>query len=106
MLKTVLAILVGPLAMALVAQGRSPNELKDLLQQAEIRRQEYIETFKALAAVETKVTEIIDAQGRTDRQRTVVSDFLVYQSSLSDEGVAEFRIAREVDGRAVGNPAE
>ena len=94
-------------AVAMSAASQTPrNELESVLQQADTRRKEYVETFKDVTAVETRVTEIFDKNGRVEKQRRVVSDFLVYRSELGDEGVNEYRVAREVDGKAVDNPAE
>jgi hypothetical protein len=61
-----------------------------------------VETFKDLTAVETKVTEIIDKDGKIDKRRVVVSDFLVYESQIKPGAVLEYRITRTVDGKLVG----
>lgn len=84
------------------AYGQTQAELERILQQADARRKAYVDTFKDLTAVETKVTELIDKDGKTSSQREVVSDFLVYQSGFRSDAVAEYRITREVDGKAVG----
>ena len=48
---------------------------------------EYVETFKDLTAVETKMTEVFDKKGKLDKQRKVVSDFFVYQMKNDAEVV-------------------
>ena len=35
----------------------------------------------------------------------MVSDFLVYRSAVRDSVVGEYRVPREVDGKALRNPA-
>ena len=84
-------------------EGENPGtELANVLQQASKRRQEYVGLFRDLTAVETKTTELIDKNGRVDKQRKLISDFLVYASPIKSSVVNEYRIAREVDGKAVG----
>jgi len=78
------------------------SDLAAILQTAASRRQEYVETFKDLTAVETKTTEIIDKNGKTEKRRIVVSDFLVYQLRNDNDVVNEYRITRNVDGKPVG----
>ena len=82
------------------------SDLIDILSRGDTRRQEDVEAFKNLIAIETRLTEIIDRNGRVEEHRVVVSDFLVYSSSLRDGLVSEYRIARTVDGRPVRNSAE
>jgi hypothetical protein len=97
---------VCSLAAAVLAYGQAAGDLETLLRQADARRQEYGEAFKDLIAVETRVTEIIDRNGRVEKRRVVVSDFLVYRSGLKDDLVSEYRIAREVDGKALRHSTE
>ena len=82
------------------------SNLRDLLSRGDTRRREYVEAFKDLIAVETRLTEILDRNGRVEKQRVVVSDFLVYRSGLRDDLVSEYRIARLVDGKPVRNATE
>jgi hypothetical protein len=89
--------------MSSLTQSQASTDLDELLRLADARRQEYVETFRDLIAIETRHTEVIDQYGKTERQRTLVSDFLVYQSELDHGRVAEYRIAREVDGRVLRN---
>jgi len=100
-IRFVLAVVV------LVLPGAShAQDVDAIVRDADARRREYMETFKSLTAVETRVTERLDRNGVLEKQRTVVSDFLVYQSTLKSNAVSEYRIAREVDGKAVGNATE
>jgi hypothetical protein len=86
----------------MLAQTSPQPELARVMQEALKERQRFVESFKNLTAVETKTTEIIDKAGKTVERRTVVSDFLVYASPLKAGVVSEYRITREVDGKAVG----
>jgi hypothetical protein len=65
-------------------------------------RTRFVESFKDLTAVETKTTEIIDKAGKVEDRRIVISAFLVYASPLKAGVVSEYRITREVDGKAYG----
>jgi hypothetical protein len=91
---------------SLTVVGHSPAQpdLDALIRQADVRRLEYTGAFKELIAVETRLTELFDKDGRVRKQRLVVSDFLVYSSTLRDGAVAEYRVPREVDGKALRNP--
>jgi hypothetical protein len=91
------------LALGALAQQ---SDLGNLLSRGDARRQEYVEAFKNLIAVETRLTEIIDRNGRVEKERVVVSDFLVYRSGLRDDLVSEYRIARALDGRPVRTSTE
>ena len=73
-----------------------------ILQQAASRRADYVETFKDLTAVETKTTELFDKNGKTEKQRKVISDLLIYKLQTNSSVMDEFRITREVDGKPVG----
>jgi hypothetical protein len=92
-------LLAGP------AAAQAPD-LQAVLQQADARRQEYVNAFKSLTAVETQVTELFDRSGAVEKRRTIVADFLVYQSALRTSDVREYRITREVDGKPVDNRTE
>jgi hypothetical protein len=88
---------------AFPAPGQVPqSELAAVLRQAADRRQEYVETFKNLTAAETKTTELFDKNGKVEKQRTVISDLLIYQMQTNSIVMDEFRIPREVDGKLVG----
>ena len=87
----------------LFAQAPLQQDLPRVLGEAVKHRKLYVESFKDLAATETKTTEIIDKNGKVEKQRVVVSDFLVYQSRLRTNYVDEYRITRSVDGKAESN---
>ena len=105
-MRTTLHFLVCLLVTASLPEARAQIDLEDTLRQADKRRQEYVESFRDLTAVETRVTEIFDENGRVRKQRSIVSDFLVYPSRFEKGAVSEYRIVREVDGRVVRNPAQ
>lgn len=67
-------------AAALAAQSPAPAGLDTVLQQAEGQRAACVAAFRNVTATETRVTELFDEQGRVNEQRTLVSNFLVYQS--------------------------
>jgi len=92
----IVVLLVPPVA----SEGQ---DLDAIVRQAAARRREYVEAFKSLTATETRVAERLDRNGALERKRTVVSDFLVYQSEIKTGEVNEYRIVREVDGKPVGD---
>jgi hypothetical protein len=96
-------VAVGLAWLAAFAQAPAPVDLEWLLRQADAQRREFTETFKGLIAVETRLTELFDNDGSVTRQRLVVSDFLVYSSSIREGVISEYRVARSVDGKAVRN---
>jgi hypothetical protein len=87
--------------VAVSAQTGAQADLADLIRQATTQRRAYTASFKDVTATETKTTEVFDEQGRVEKQRVVVSDFLTYESRFTPGVVSEYRIAREVDGRDV-----
>jgi hypothetical protein len=88
-----LALIVG----VFVLPGAGAQDLDAIVRQADARRKEYVETFKSLTATETRISERFDKNGVLEKQRKVVSDFLVYRSELRTDEVGEYRIAHEVD---------
>ena len=78
-------------AGALAAQSQASAGLDTVLQQAEAQRQAYVATFRNVTATETRVTELFDEQGRVDKQRTLVSNLLVYQSRFDPTVLSEYR---------------
>jgi len=85
-----------------MAQVQGPSDITSVLQKAIEQQRNYVRSFKDLTAVETKTTELFDKQGEVEKQRYVVSDFLVYESQLKRGVVYEYRITREVDGKLIG----
>jgi hypothetical protein len=93
-------------AGALAAQSPAPAALDTVLQQAEAQRAAYVATFRNVTATETRVTEVFDEQGRVDKQRTLVSNFVVYQSRFDPAVLIEYRLPLTVDGKRTGKPEE
>ena len=70
---------------------------------------DYHNTFRNLAAEETRLFETFKESGKLERRREVVADFIVYQSSREAGGertTAEYRDARSVDGKALAKRGE
>ena len=86
-------------AGALAAQSPAPGALDAVLQQAVAQRAAYVATFRNVTATETRVTEVFDDRGRAEKQRTLVSNFLVYQSRFDPAVLSEYRIPLTVDGK-------
>ncbi len=93
-------------AGALAAQSQASAGLDTVLQQAEAQREAYVATFRNVTATETRVTELFDEQGRVDKQRTLVSNLLVYQSRFDPTVLSEYRIPLTVDGKPTGKPEQ
>lgn len=101
MTRALVAILLAWLAA--FAQAPIPADLDALVRQADLRRREFSDAFKSLIAVETRLTELFDKDGRVTKQRRVISDFLVYSSPLREGAISEYRVPRAVDGAPVRN---
>src|SRR6185503_12116153 len=97
------ACLLAASLPCLFAQAPLQQDLSRIVQEAVKQRLRYVESFKDLTATETKTTEIIDKNGKVEKQRVVVSDFLVYQSRLRTTYIDEYRITRSVAGKAESN---
>jgi hypothetical protein len=95
-----LVLLAGTLAV----QSPAPAALDAALQRAETQRAAYVATFRNVTATETRVTEVFDDRGRLEKRRTLVSNFLVYQSRFDPAVASEYRIPLTVDGRPTGKP--
>ena len=106
MIKPLLLTVFSSLALAFLAQRPAGGELDDILGQAAKGRQAYIDGFKDLTTIETRVTELLDKNGRTEQQQTVVSDFLIYQSRFKNDVASEYRITREINGKAARHPTD
>jgi hypothetical protein len=105
-MRTVLLSVTAALTIGIFAfTGRGQvalNDLTAILTNAANRRQEYVDTFKDLTAIETKTTELFDKNGKVENRRKVVSDLLIYKLQTNSAVMDEFRITREVDGKPVG----
>jgi hypothetical protein len=97
-----------PLAAAglAAAQSPAPGGLDAVLQQAEAQRAAYVAAFRNVTATETRVTEVFDDRGRAEQQRTIVSNFLVYQSRFDPTVLSEYRIPLTVDGKPTRKPEQ
>ena len=93
-------------AAVLAAQSPAPAALDAVLQQAEAQRAAYVATFRNVTATETRVSEVFDDRGRLEKQRTLVSNFLVYQSRFDAAVLSEYRIPLTVDGKPTGKPEQ
>lgn len=85
----------------IAAAYQSLSETERIIIEAARRTEEYGAKFKDLTAEETKVTEIFDDSGKIEQSRTVLSDFVVYESRLDNSKAFEYHNVREVDGKAV-----
>lgn len=75
----------------------TPEQLGRLLDSAFLRTMDYTASFRDLTAEEKQTVELYDTRGLLIRQRTIVSDFVVYQSRFDKGVTAEYRNVREVD---------
>jgi hypothetical protein len=93
-------------AGALAAQSQASAGLDTVLQQAEAQREAYVATFRNVTATETRITEVFNDRGRVEKRRTLVSNFLVYQSQFDPAVLSEYRIPLTVDGKPTGKPEQ
>jgi hypothetical protein len=93
-------------ASGLPAQSQPPAGLDTVLHRAEGQRAAYVATFRNVTATETRVTEMFDHRGRPEKQRTLVSNFFVYQSRFDPTVLSEYRIPLTVDGKPTGKPEQ
>lgn len=84
----------------------NPAELEELIRRAGLRVSEYKAGFKDLTADEEQKVEEYDSEGKLKRQRSIVSELVVYQSQLDTSLTAEYRNVRSVDGAAVAKREE
>jgi hypothetical protein len=109
---TLHAVLQATRALVLLAAGgltahaQAPAGLDTVLQQAEAQRAAYVATFRNVTATETRVTQVFDDRGRVQKRRTLVSNFLVYQSRFDPAVLSEYRIPLSVDGKPTGKPEQ
>lgn len=84
----------------------SPAELERIVTRVLASSATYLETFRNLAAEETKDIQQFDKSGRVSKQRRIVGDLLVYQATRSAAEPVEYRDVREVDGKPVRERSE
>jgi hypothetical protein len=83
-------------------QQFAPPDLPTILQRADEQTENYQEEFKNLLGDETKTFETFDKNGKSKKQTTVESNFIVYQSSKNEALATEYRNVIKVNGKTVG----
>ena len=103
MKRCILLLVLGLTARANAqsATAPSPAEFDALLTRVVSAAKEYGKGFRNLVAEEIKVDQMLDQSGAIKKQREIVGDLLVYQSSRDAEQTAEYRDVRAVDGKAL-----
>jgi hypothetical protein len=108
-LMTLCIALIGIILRSSVTQssgGLTQTDLRDFLDRASRRVEEYNALFKDLTAEETKTTEVFNRRGEVTEKKVVLSDFFVYQSRFSEQAMYEYRPARSINGKPVANREE
>jgi hypothetical protein len=77
-------------------------DLPTILEKANEQTGNYREEFKNLLGDETKTFETFDKNGKSKKQSTVESNFVVYQSAKNENLATEYRNVVKVDGKTVG----
>ena len=95
-------LIVLALAVAQISAAPAPADFDALLMRVANAEKEYEKVFRNLVAEETKDEQLFDQSGAIKKQRKIVSDLLVYQSSHDVTERTEYLDVREVDGKAVG----
>jgi hypothetical protein len=90
------------LAVGQVSGAPAPVDFDALVTRVANAEKEYEKVFRNLVAEETKDEQLFDQSGAIKKQRKIVSDLLVYQSSHDITETTEYLDVREVDGKAVG----
>ena len=107
---TVLAVLSLATLHANQAGAPSPADLDRIVTRVLEANSTYVQTFRNLAAEETKDIQQFDKSGRVNKQRRIVSDLLVYQptriATTPMTYAVEYRDVREVDGKPVKKRSE
>lgn len=113
MLKRILILALLVLTSTAQSFGQQPTgprltsaELKELIQRAGLRIDEYRNKFKDLTADEEQQVEEYDGEGRLKQQRRILSDLIIYQSQLEPSSMSEYRNVRSVDGLTVAKREE
>jgi hypothetical protein len=100
-LATILIAAFNAFAQIEVAPSDPKPTLDSILAQAQLKSENYRETFKNLLADELKTFEDFDKNGNSDEKTTVKSSFLVYQSGKNAKSTAELRNVLEVNGKLI-----
>ncbi len=100
-LVTILIAAFNTFAQIEVAPSDPKPTLETILAEAQLKSENYRETFKNLLADELKTFEDFDKRGEPDKKTTVKSSFLVYQSGKKATATAELRNVQEVDGKPI-----
>ncbi|MGQ0543187.1 MAG: hypothetical protein ACT4O9_15290 [Blastocatellia bacterium] len=83
------------------AQKTTLPTIDEIVKNAEKKSAEYVAAFKNLLAEETKTFLVYEKDGDVKKQRTVRSNFIVYQLSRSEDHIVEFRNVLAVDNKKI-----
>lgn len=92
-------LLILLLQAAAWAFGQERDDLSRLLDRAADNARRYTNAMRDLTAEEVRHTELFAKNGRIQKQRRTVSDFVVHTAGT--DTLAEFRSIRQVDGKPV-----
>jgi hypothetical protein len=95
-------LIVLAFAVAQATGAPATTDFDALVTRVANAEKEYEKVFRNLVAEETKDEQLFDPSGAVKKQRKIVSDLLVYQSSHDVTERTEYLDVREVDGKAVG----
>jgi hypothetical protein len=95
-------LIVLAVAVAQATGATAPVDFDALVTRVANAAKEYERVFRNLVAEETKDEQLFDQSGAVKKQRKIVSDLLVYESSHDVTERTEYLDVREVDGKAVG----
>jgi len=96
-------LLIFLAANAVFGQVNQNISIEEIVRNASVQRDAYVEEFKNLLSRETKTFEIYDKNGSVKRRRIIVSTFIVYPLATDEKRVAEYRNVVSVDGKALVN---
>ncbi|MFL6468520.1 MAG: hypothetical protein ACJ72Z_11240, partial [Pyrinomonadaceae bacterium] len=82
--------------------GRVPDT-SELINKATAEAFNYVSEFRNLIAREKKTIRTYDKKEKLKVERTIVSNFLVYELTNSKRNMTEFRSVLSVDGRAIAD---
>jgi hypothetical protein len=95
-------LIVLAFAVAQATGAPAPADFDAWVTHVATAEKEYERVFRNLVAEETKDEQLFDQSGAVKKQRKIVSDLLVYQSSHDVTERTEYLDVREVDGKPVG----